>query len=522
MEGSSATHSRQLITFTSDSLWTGALVACVSAGISFVLYWFLAAPDLTWQHQGADGGDLLSAAVSGGVPHPTGYPLYVLLLQAWLWVGKMLAPTASPARMGNLLSAILASASVACTVLVVGLLVDAGRAKWWLAGATGLLWAVSPLLLSQALITEVYTLHVLLVVAVVWAMIRVPNRPILIGILIGLGIANHVTYILVLPAIIYVLVTSRRRELLAWRSLWAIAAALAVAGMLYIRIPLAARANTVPPVNWGYADNWRGFLWLVGGEAYRAYLGDSTWRELGQRFVDSVQIVVAQYTPLGFLAAAAGLAYWDRVQPSLRTFAIFLLVPVGLYTIVYSTVDSEVYLLPAVWLMAVMIGAGMFAAGQLAANRLGIRRDRALWAGALLMLAGAVTLAATGAPKLSLRHDEEALHYLDTVAEVIEPGSILVSSGDRYTFALWYSAWASGDLLRQTPGLVLVNDALYQFEWYRRLLGDLYPHVAGIDDGFSELLAQNAHVRPIYFAEYLDSVPKENQEPAGGIWRYLP
>jgi hypothetical protein len=37
------------------------------------------APGLTWANSGSDGGDLIAAAATGGVPHPTGYPLYLLL-----------------------------------------------------------------------------------------------------------------------------------------------------------------------------------------------------------------------------------------------------------------------------------------------------------------------------------------------------------------------------------------------------------------------------------------------------------
>ena len=40
-----------------------------------------AAPGLTWAHFGADGGDLLAAAAVHGIPHPPGYPLYLLLLR---------------------------------------------------------------------------------------------------------------------------------------------------------------------------------------------------------------------------------------------------------------------------------------------------------------------------------------------------------------------------------------------------------------------------------------------------------
>ncbi len=43
------------------------------------VYGMTLAPGLTWANSGADGGDLITAAATGGVPHPTGYPVYLLL-----------------------------------------------------------------------------------------------------------------------------------------------------------------------------------------------------------------------------------------------------------------------------------------------------------------------------------------------------------------------------------------------------------------------------------------------------------
>ncbi|MGD9101843.1 MAG: DUF2723 domain-containing protein, partial [Anaerolineae bacterium] len=48
-----------------------------------LVYGLTLAPGLTWAHYGADGGDLVTAAHTLGVPHPPGYPTYTLL--AWLF-----------------------------------------------------------------------------------------------------------------------------------------------------------------------------------------------------------------------------------------------------------------------------------------------------------------------------------------------------------------------------------------------------------------------------------------------------
>jgi hypothetical protein len=75
-----------------------------------LVYLLTLAPTLTWAHDGADGGDLVVAVLTGGVPHPPGYPTYLLLgsLFARLQVG-------GPAFRLNLMSAVSAAAAAAVT-----------------------------------------------------------------------------------------------------------------------------------------------------------------------------------------------------------------------------------------------------------------------------------------------------------------------------------------------------------------------------------------------------------------------
>jgi len=51
-------------------LWPAPLAGLAA----LVLYARTLAPGLTWAHHAADGGDLLAAALTVGVPHPSGYP----------------------------------------------------------------------------------------------------------------------------------------------------------------------------------------------------------------------------------------------------------------------------------------------------------------------------------------------------------------------------------------------------------------------------------------------------------------
>ncbi len=68
--------------------------------LPFAVYLATLAPTLSWRNEGRDGGDLVSAICTLGIPHPPGYPTYVLL-------GRLFAllPIGDAAYRANLMSA---------------------------------------------------------------------------------------------------------------------------------------------------------------------------------------------------------------------------------------------------------------------------------------------------------------------------------------------------------------------------------------------------------------------------------
>src|SRR5262245_31875520 len=55
------------------ALWLAAVL------VPLALYARTMPPTITWWFGGSDSGELISAADSLGIAHPTGYPLFVLL-----------------------------------------------------------------------------------------------------------------------------------------------------------------------------------------------------------------------------------------------------------------------------------------------------------------------------------------------------------------------------------------------------------------------------------------------------------
>lgn len=497
------------------------LAAWAATGFAFTLYLWLAAPGLTWAHQGADGGELLAAALTNGVPHPPSYPLYMLILQGWLAFGRWLWPVADLAWLGNGLSALFAAASVGVTVMVAVQLLPVQPDRWLWAFLAGIAWAISPLLWSQALITEVYAFHALLIALLGWAVLIKGGRVGYLAPVVACGVAHHLTFVLLLPAVLYYLWAKGGGNVQSLlRAMATLGSSVAVGLLFYLRTPLVATGGLggPPPVNWGYADNWAGFWWLVSGAAYRGYLFAASSETALSRIAAWAYTVTRQYTPVGLAIALVGLAVWDRAQPVLRNFSILWVVPVSIYTIGYYTRDSEIYLLPVAWLMALWIALGLQECAAWVKARWGQR-----WATPFLValvLGGLAVQGAVRLPALSVRNDQAARDFLRGAVNVLEPGSIVISLADAQTFALWYGAWGSGELLQAAPGTALINYSLYQFDWYRRLMRALYPDIVGGHQSMEAILAANSGVRPIYFSEALPYVAADRLTPVGPLWRY--
>jgi hypothetical protein len=506
------------------ALWVQLAAIGLPTGLAFGLYWMTAAPGLTWSHFGADGGDLLVAAAVNGVPHPSGYPLYLLLLQGWLRLGHLIGPQVEIAYWGNRLSALCVAGSVAFAVASAASLLRSLPLRWLWAALAGMAWAVTPLAWSQALITEVYGLHALLIAALGWAVLaqRLPAAS--VGFLLGLGAAHHLTSLLLWPAIFYwrLQALPRRSWLLEAASMAGIA--ILVALPLYLRLVwVVTSAAEAPPVAWGYPRDLTGLWWLVSGAAYRAYLFEMTPLQYAGRLAALARLLIEQFTPVGLAIVIGGFALWDRHRPFLRNGALLWVLPLSLYAAGYNTVDSYIYLLPVSWLATLMLAQGLASGSAFIRSWAATQRvSPAAWlvTSIVVMLpaVGLLSLIPFRLAPLDLRHDRAATDFVHAAAQILEPGSLVISTADAPTFALWYGQWGSGTLAQAVPDLVFVNHALYQFGWYRDLMHDLYPEVPNMGTTIADLIAANRRLRPIYLTEPLPELPVDTLTPIGAFW----
>jgi len=134
-----------------DKLWSPAVFLAAAA-----VYGLTLPRTLTWQHDSADGGDLIAAAATLSVPHPSGYPTYILLARLFL----LALPLGEPAFRVHWLSALSAAGSASLlALLVLDSRSDDATRRWptrVASAAAGLALAYSPLFWSQATVAEVY------------------------------------------------------------------------------------------------------------------------------------------------------------------------------------------------------------------------------------------------------------------------------------------------------------------------------------------------------------------------------
>jgi len=203
-----------------------------------------------------DSGELVTAVQILGIPHPTAYPLYVLLGKLW----TLIVPFGSVTFRMSLFSATCAAATCIVLFRICSVLSMTLMARY----LSTFMFAFSPSFWSQANLPRVYALNALCLslatlMAFTWA--RDKNERCLpwAFFFCGLGAANH-TFMAVAAIALGLFVCLLSPNLL-WRkpALVLRSGLLCVLGLLpYLYLPLRSRMN--PPLDWGNPETLNGFL----------------------------------------------------------------------------------------------------------------------------------------------------------------------------------------------------------------------------------------------------------------------
>jgi hypothetical protein len=454
----------------------------------FVIYLFSVAPDITWAHAGTDGGDLITAAATGGVAHPSGYPTF-------LWLARLFQflPVGTIAYRTNLMSAVFTALTALLVYDIVVSSPNSPAKDNRLAGLiAGYAYGLSPLAWSQAVITEVYALDIFFVVLILWLLggrfAYSPNKSlydVAIGLSMGLAIGNHLTSAALLPVALLAGIApppsakpnekkgSKRKKAaqasIDWAALdWASLGrrlGLVLVGLLLIYGSILWRASTRAPVNWGHADNLNNLWWLVSGALYKDLAFSMPIDEALLRVISVAQLLLTQFGILGLLVGSYhlfGNFSLSRLSLSLGWVAVTNTI----FSLGYASADSYLYLLPFFCVFAIWIGFGI---GNIT-RRLAPQKNWLSLGLSAILLASFWGMATMNYPENDLSGDHRAQKFEKAVFAALPPQAIVIAKGDRSLFSLWYYHF----VLKERPDVAVLSDALWPNAWYIDVLHDTY------------------------------------------------
>jgi len=397
------------------------LAAAALAGIVFAVYAAGACPTIYV----GDSGDLVTAVHVLGIPHPTGYPLYVLLGKLW----SVLIPVGTVAWRMSLFSAVCAAAACGALYRLCRSLALHPVA----AAFSALVLAFSPSFWSEANVQRVYGLGALFVVLATtaawrWQVRRDGKSLAWASFLCGLGAANHAFMAVYALALGGLVLTAEPAILRSPRRVMAAGGAFCAGLLPYLYLPLRARAH--PPLAWGDPQTLGGFFRVVSRREFwgRAWLeGPADLPVIAANYLGSFR---AELTWAGVALALVGTAAgrrrrWPVLLPGLVMAGNF-----GLLAAHGSRHDLFTwhrYYIPSYVMAAFLAGLG----AQVVLERLpAMLRFLPLMVPALLLALGWRTF-----DRSRYRIAED---FGTAVLQSLPPGAHLAGADDNVLFTLMY------------------------------------------------------------------------------------
>lgn len=470
-----------------------SLPLILSSIIPFFVYLITLAPSVVF----FDAGELITSSFLLSPAHPPGYPLYAL-------IGKFATffPFGSVAYKINVMAAFFSSLAAMMVFLITSMLLkDLQTLKGTrdyrnlISLSTALTFAFSYNLWNQAIIAEVYPLNTFLTGLLIYLLllwrdkVREQRSAVgslqpedtahvsrltssdsrllyLVSFLLGLGLGNHHTLLVIIPVLFLVVMVTNWRILFNVKA-WCLCLTLFFLGFsVYIYSPMRALQN--PELNWGDPDTLEKFKWAFFREGYPKGGLYRPWSLFWQQ-VKTFDIIY-EFSGAGLLIGCLGIIAYlrKRLMEVLITVTVILVLSLGI--ILYGNpIPENVFLIesfhtPSYMIFSVWIGAGIFFILNLVYRFAGkIVELRGMVAGlALAILLLPASLCAYFYPWNDWSDDYIAYDYAQNELASMPSNSILFTWGDSGAFPLWYVQMVE----RYQPGVLLIHTPHLSTRWY--------------------------------------------------------
>ncbi|MCK4249701.1 MAG: DUF2723 domain-containing protein [Candidatus Omnitrophica bacterium] len=458
----------------------------ITAGLAWAVYLKTVCPAVYWY----DSGEFITACYKLGIPHNPGYPLYCLL-------GKLFSLFIFRGSIAFKINMV----SVICGALTVGFIflgMEAFGINRIIAAVSALCLAFSQGFWSQATIAEVYTLHTLFVSLLVLSIVylsQVKEKKnfykwvVFAGLVFGLDLAHHLSIVLFLPGIFYVIICSTAIRLKREKcfdlknivcSVLVFCFCLLPPLLLYLYLPLRSLDN--PVLDWGNPENWSNFIAHLSAVQRRStQVFSLTWLQMFLRGKTLALMYLAQFSFIGIALSLTGLCFIFKRNKPLAVFLCWIIFAETFYALFLNTVSLKATVFGLPVYMVFVFFAAVSLEEIFARLKLGRRENGKLilcykksWAGMGVIMTLPLILLGFNFSDQNRSLNYQAQIYGDEIAKYIEEPGIIITAGDNNIFILLCLQNTQQNLDKTFIISKELITAQYSRDWYLEQLKNTY------------------------------------------------
>lgn len=466
--------------------------------VAFIIYMLTIAPSVIQ----IDAGELATVQIVGGIAHPTGYPLFTIV--GYLF--SLLPLPITKIFQMNLLAAIYSATAAgiisASTKLVLsnidsfrtisvekktkkkkrelenkvsGSIILSDEVIIFTSAFTGLIAALNKTFWFQSTSVEVYSLHLFLISAIIYFLLRayiekdekiILKRWLLFAFVLALGFSNHMTTLLILPGTAYLFFTkfSFKKESFS-KILKMLAVFFPALILFYAYLPIRAAQN--PLLNWGNPITFERILNHISGKQYQVWLF-SSFDSAKKQFNYFISSLPVEYSLL-LIVAVVGLFYSYKHAKKYFLFTFISFAFGVLYSINYDINDIDAYFLLSYIMLAFFASFGIAFLFKL--NE--AKKNGTIISSALILVV-IVLHSVLIYPKVNQRGNYAYENYTKSILKTSEKNSLIFTyQWDYFISAAYYFQFVE----KFREDVMVVDKELLRRSWYYNQLSASYPEV---------------------------------------------
>lgn len=446
-----------------------------------------------------DSSEFITGAYTLGIIHAPGYPLYLILAHFATLVPNVSVPLAV-----NFLSALFATL---CVVIVFFSSYYLTKSYLW-SIASALILAFSNLFWSRAVVAEVYSLNglffaLLVLLYMLFKDTKSEKYLFSLSLVAGLSMTHHTSVVLILPWL-FICLTFEAMVKVNTPRFWVALILFLMPMSLYSYFPIREHAN--PQINYvrdyfNFIDltSARGIYWMVSGQMFQQDMWGRSLAATFEQLIKLIRDLWLNFFGAGLILALIALFYFVKNKKPVGIVCLMAVLSILIFFSAYNVVDNREMIIPAMVLLAPFISVG---GAMLETKLVGSEPKFPINKLGFFLIILITTMVVTNWTSVDRSNDWSAYKYAESVLEVVEPNSIIISQWTAAT-PLEYMIIVEGkrpDVAIFDRGLFSLGIRALSFECKKRISVDNCSDSKNLT--LQEYIDQQMPTRPIYITEY--------------------